>query len=165
MNEDKWADPTKATTYTLIAYQPSSERHEGCHCHGTTRHYGSSFEMARGLTFEQLAQKMATLRASIREPGNEEDTGAEYEFRYFDDLGPLDWDEWDRNHFDDMLEALIQKQEPMIKRAREEEAKAAKKEADRAEAERRRKDEEQQREKRDREEFQRLTKKYAKETT
>ena len=156
-DDQQYADPTKATTYTLIAYQPSWSRHEGCHCHGTTQHFDSNFEMERGLTFEKLAQKMATYRTSVHECG---ETGG-WEFKYFDDQAPPDWDDWDRWAFDDALEKIIQKQEPIIKARKEAEAKAAAEKAAEAEKIRRQKYEAEQREQRDREEYARLKTKYA----
>jgi hypothetical protein len=158
-DDPQYADPAKATTYTLIAYAPSWSRHEGCHCHGSTEHFDSSFEMERGLTFEQLATAIVRLRTETRDDDDDRRSRG-YEVKYFDDQAPPDWDEWDHRGFDDALEALVSKQEPIIKQRKEAEAKAAKEKADRETAERRRKYEEEQREKRDREEYARLKTKF-----
>jgi hypothetical protein len=159
-DDPQYADPAKATTYTLIAYAPSYSTHEGCHCHGTTQYFDSKFEMVRGLTFEQLALAIVRLRT---ETGDDDRAAGGYEFKYFDDQAPPDWDEGDHRGFDDALEALVSKQEPIIKQRKQRKAAAEKAAAEKAAADekiRRQEREAAERERRDREEYQRLKTKF-----
>jgi hypothetical protein len=147
-------------TYTLIAYQPSSSTHEGCHCHGTTRHFDSNFELTRGLSIEQLALKISTIKATGRTQFmSDDDNEAEWEFTYFDDLGGPNWAD-ENEGFTQVLDDLVAQQVPSIEARERAAALAAKEKADREEQARRVKAEAEAKERREREEFERLKKKF-----
>lgn len=154
-------ESSKKSTYTLIAYQPSSSIHEGCHCHGTTRHFDSNFELTRGLTIEQLALKISTIKATGRiQYMEDDDNEAEWQFTYFDDLGGPDWAD-ENEGFTQVLEDLVAQQVPSIEARERAAAQAAAEKAEREEKIRREKAEAEAKEKRERAEFERLKTKFA----
>ena len=162
-------------TYTLVAYKPNgSSANCGCGCSGST-HSDSDFVMKRGLSLEELAAEIATLRVSPSGGRREHYRGEPFEVKYFDDMGGPDWGEddskneyWSPTGFgviDPKLEALIAQQEPIIKQKQEQEAKEKAEREAAAEKIRREKWEAEQKEKRDREEYARLKTKFEKEKT
>lgn len=158
-------------TYTLVAYKPSdSVTNCGRGCCGSTT-TDSDHVFKRGLTLEELAAEIATLRIQYNpDLHREEYRGPPHEVKYFDDMGGPNWD-WDdslEEYFSDTgfgiidqkLETLIAQQQPIIKQKQEREAQEAAEKAAAAEKIRREKYEAEQKERRDREEYARLKTKF-----
>jgi len=158
-------------TYTLTAYKPNgSSRNCSRGCCGSTDS-DSEFELHRGLTLEQLVERIAKYRISHDPDAHREDyRGPPWDLKYFDDTGMSDWewndqrdDYWDADGYDVVdrkVEELVTQAEPVIKQKQEQADKEAAEKAEREEQARRAKWAAEEKERRDRDEYKRLTEKY-----
>lgn len=134
-------------TYALYAYKSDSvDTCRGC----VMARYSSDSILERGLTIEQLAERIADLKNKERGYGERD-----YDFQYFED-GP-DLEDWENDH----LQKLIGDYEAATaaRKKATEEAAAQKKAVQAAEVETKRVAAQ---EKHDREEFERLKTKFGK---
>lgn len=162
----------KMRTYTLTAYKPSgSSRNCSRGCCGSTD-TGSDFDLHRGLTFEELVERIAKYRvAHDPDAHREEYRGPPWELKYFDDTGMSDW-EWNEQRedyfsddgffaIDKKVEEMVAQAEPVVKQKQEQAEREAAEKAQKEEQIRQAKRATEEKERRDREEYARLQKKYA----